>query len=341
MLVSAGAASLAVGVAPRVDVPCPASIDNTGASDVTAALTAWLCSLPAGSRAVFPAGSYRVDGTIELTNRSGLLISGGSFFTDIATASRTRSFIDITGCTNVGLENVTFRGANANAGTSDAAYVASLEAQHFVNVAGASTGVFVRGCHASMIYGDFVYVGGGSSYVVATGNTFHNNGRQGASVCDGHHVWVVGNSFDQIRRSIFDLEPASASWSVDHVVIAGNTLGAHRLNFLSAGASVGPVDDVWIVGNTLSSSGQCTIGNPTNPTRKNRWVFNNNTAAGGYGSPQGYCVSFTNVDGVTAHGNSIALASGRNMTLFRATGCTGVDISGNEYPGGVAELVTA
>ena len=336
MLVSAGAAPLAVGVAPRVDVPCPASIDATGSTDVTVALTAWLCSLPAGSRAVFD-GSYRVDGTIEVAKRSGLLVSGGSFFTDIATTSRTRSFMDITGCTNVGLENVTFRGPNAQAGTSDAAYVASLEAQHFVNVVGSSTGVFVRGCHASMIYGDFVYVGGGSSYVVVSGNDFHNNGRQGASVCDGHHVWVVGNSFDQIRRTIFDLEPALDTWTVDHVVIAGNTLGAQRLNCLSAGSALGHVDDIWFCDNTGTCTGDITVKGA--PYRN--WMLTGNHL-GGWGGPAGMAAwEFTNVDGLTIHGNVQPLQAGRGDYMVKLTGCTNYAVSGNQFPGAVGELVTA
>ena len=336
MLLSTGTESLAVGVAPRVDAPCPASIDNTGASDVTAALTAWLCSLPAGSQAVFD-GSYRVDGTIELAKRSGLLVSGGSFFTDVATTSRTRSFMDIAGCTNVGLENVTFRGPNAQAGTSDAAYVASLEAQHFVNVAGGSTGVFVRGCHASMIYGDFVYVGGGSSYVVVTGNDFHNNGRQCFSVCNGNHVWLVDNTVDQLRRAFVDLEPATNDWHVNNVVVARNTVGAHRLLALAAGSALGTVDDVWFCDNIGSGAGDIVVhGAPYN-----RWTFTGNRM-GSWGGPAGMSAwNFTNVQGLTVVGNYQPLQAGRGDWFCKLTNCTDYTVHGNEFPGAVGEVSVA
>lgn len=315
-------------------VSCP--IDNTGAADVTASVTAWLNELPSNSRAVF-SGSYRVDGTLEVAKRSGLLVSGGSFFTDVATTSRTRSFMDITGCTNVGVEGVTFRGANAQAGTSDAAYVASLEAQHFVNVIGSSTGIWVHGCAALMIYGDFVYVGGGSSYVTVTGNNFHNNGRQGCSVTNGHHVWIVGNQIDQIRRTMLDLEPNADSDVVEQVVFSQNQVGAHRLNWVAAHAPVGSVNDVWITDNSGSASGNCQIGNTAGSKRKSNLTISRNVLTSGFGTPSGVCIDLANVDGVSAHGNSIPVQSGRNMALFGTHDCTGVDISGNSFPGGVAE----
>lgn len=354
-VIGGGGVSLAVSAPLVVTTPVavPASIDPTGATDVSAALGSWLNSLPAYSRATFPAGaSYRIDHTITLTGLSGVVVdgSGASFFTNDPTgdsstltapskAARTRAHFRLTGCTQVGILNVTFVGPNALAGTADNAYVAALEAQHFVDLSGvASTDCFVTGCTASMIYGDFVYIGAGSTGITVSGNDFHNNGRQGFSVTHGSNVRITGNRVDQVRRTVLDLEPNFATDVIDGVTFAHNTVGAHRLNFISAGSSAAPINDVAITDNVLSVSGAgCQIGTSAAP-RKHNWTFSRNTASAGVGNPSGICVWLCGVDGFAAHGNDIALQPGRNMALFGLTGCTGVDVSGNQFPGGVAEM---
>jgi hypothetical protein len=354
-VVAGGGTTLDVSGSLLVTTPVmvPASIDPTGTIDVSDALAAWLNSLPAGSRATFPAGAkYRVDHTITLSGLSGVVVdgSGASFFTNDPTgdastlaapskAARTRAHFRLSGCTQVGINAVTFVGPNTLAGTADNAYVSTLEAQHFVDLSGsANTDCFVTGSTASMIYGDFVYVGGGAAGVTVSGNDFHNNGRQGFSVTHGFNVRITGNRVDQVRRTVLDLEPNFATDLIDGVVFAGNTVGAHRLNFVSAGSTAAPVDNVQITDNVLSVSGAgCQIGTSTAP-RKHNWTFSRNTATAGVGNPSGICVGLCGIDGFTAHGNEIALQPGRNMALFGLSGCTGIDVSGNQYPGGVAEM---
>jgi hypothetical protein len=57
----------------------PASIDATGATDVSTALSNFIASVPDGSTITFPSGgSYRVDTPITMTNRNGLTFVGNS-----------------------------------------------------------------------------------------------------------------------------------------------------------------------------------------------------------------------------------------------------------------------
>src|SRR5919197_6377232 len=57
----------------------PPSIAADCSVDVTAKLSTWIASMPNGSRLSFGSGCYRIEGTLELTDRFGLVLDGGEF----------------------------------------------------------------------------------------------------------------------------------------------------------------------------------------------------------------------------------------------------------------------
>lgn len=73
----------------RPGVSVPDNIDATGATNVTSALNTWISARPNGSRLIFPRGkTYRVDGTLYLSGRSGFTFDGTGCTITESTASR-------------------------------------------------------------------------------------------------------------------------------------------------------------------------------------------------------------------------------------------------------------
>ena len=57
----------------------PTSIDRTGATDVSGAISAFIASVPDGSTIVFPASSrYRIEGAVLVAARHNLVINGAA-----------------------------------------------------------------------------------------------------------------------------------------------------------------------------------------------------------------------------------------------------------------------
>src|SRR5690606_20940141 len=134
----------------------------------------------------------------------------------------------------------------------------------------------------SRIYGDGVTVARGSSDVVIRDNDIHHNGRQGAAVTGGTNITIQGNRFDQIRRSVVDVEPNS-SYDIQTVRILDNHVTVARLSFVAALGRGDRFDDLEIAGNHLERMA-LEIQVKYNGPRRTNIHIHDNVSAFTYGS---------------------------------------------------------
>ena len=315
-------------------------IDDTGATDDTAALQALIDALPNGSTLVFPLhGEYRIEGTLHVANKQGLTIEGnGSLFFATTTGDRTRSQWSFEGGSNIVVRDVNVKGANPNAGLADDAYVSSLEAQHAFNIY-STDGIELSHVSATDVYGDFVYIGAQEGAlarnVFVHDSMFDRNGRQGISITGGDGVRIIHNTIGDVRRSTFDLEPNGSSWGALNVDIEDNTIGRGRLNLLSSAGS-GPVSNVVFANNLINRGANIWVGSKQ---VRGPFTITGNVATLSWGSAAGRALlAFTNVDGLTVTDNKLPVDPGRGDYGVNALDACNVHVSGNDFPGAAADL---
>lgn len=322
------------------------ALDATGATDVTAGLQAFIDSVPNGTAVRFPAHArYRLDGTLSVVDRHGLTFVGQD-----TSFQHTRRGVRSTFHWSVLRgSDLTWRGLTLLGQNSDGGYTGSLEAQHAWNIAG-TNGFEIDDCVVRRIYGDFVYMTNYPSKLLAKHGHIHNcrfstNGRQGISFIGCTDIEIDHNDIQNVARSMFDFEPNDISEEVHRINIHDNNLGYHRLNFLGAGngAPNTPMSDITVHKNTLVSLGQVIVKGSATAPRRNVAITDNIAQGAPVGTPVGFCMLFSHVDGVTVTGNTQRLQAGRTpkMWLAQCTSCTGVNVSGNQVPGGAGELKTS
>ncbi len=156
------------GTAAVVDVP--ATVDPTGSSDVTAALQAILDAAPNGATIRFArAATYRVDGTLRLRGRSGLLIDGAGATLHPTTVAdyerRTWSLLD---SSDIKFVDLLIRGAHPDGGT----YVPAHEHEHGFGIEGGGR-ITIERVRITDAYGDCVYVSNDEAGTWADGVQLH------------------------------------------------------------------------------------------------------------------------------------------------------------------------
>ncbi len=324
----------------------PASIDATGSTDVSAALNAFIESVPNGSRIVFQAGgTYRLDGRgIVLHDRHHLVLDGNGATLQVTTGgemwlggpinldSQRRTSGP---SSDIAIRNFTLVGSNTNETTVH--NPGRGENQHGIGIWGASN-VEVAGNRISRTYGDGVYVSGNDdTHASADSIWVHDNtigyaGRNGIALLAATNTLIERNRFDNVGLHVLDIEPDWAYQLVADVTFRANRVGSYGHTdayigflFASNGADGSTVRDVTITGNTVT--GNPRAGYDGSPRGLNTYVttarqgaitFTDNTSTRAAIGPVLY---FANVDGVTVTGNRQPLLSG-SLALF--SNCTGV-----------------
>jgi len=294
--------------APRAPAPpvhvVPASIDASGAHDVTMALQRELDRLPnGGTLRLRSRARYRVDGTLLIADRSHVTLDGAG--AELFAGSRgagDRSQLRIVGGTRITVRDVTITGANEHAGLGDAAYVVAMVGQHGIRIEG-SSGVDLDRIDVRRVFGDFVYIGPDgprwSDGIWIHDSRFDRSGRQGISVTAGRNVVIERNSIAYAHRAIVDLEPNGAAWGAENVHILDNTVGPSRLLFVAA-AGRGPVDHVVIARNALRGHVlSVQVIASRGDRRDGFYVVDNRSDSDARRAP----VRFTGVDGIVVTGN--------------------------------------
>jgi hypothetical protein len=241
----------------------PAEIPGDCSTDVTQAILGWIQSVPDNSMVVFTEGAcYRVDSTLELTDRHGLVIEGNS--------ATFRAFVEAPDHTNRAqwyLEygsDITLRDMSLVGVNPEAAFDEAHEWDHNLFIRGTQT-VTVENVHGRNAHGDFIAIAQGPddstipSDITIRRVSGDTTGRMGIScvACDG--LTVEDSVFNNIAYHAFDLEIQGDGWPGRDVRYTGNTVGSHGWAFFSVGTPYltrdNDVSGVVITGNTVTMPG--------------------------------------------------------------------------------------
>ena len=101
-------------LAPRATESVPSTIPSDCSTDVTKALTKWIESVSDGSTLEFAKnGCYRLDGSLMVTDRSGLTFDGnGATLKAVTEGNRDRVHVFFIGDKNLTVRDLTVRGVN-------------------------------------------------------------------------------------------------------------------------------------------------------------------------------------------------------------------------------------
>lgn|SRR5215212_547551 len=326
---------------PTVTVQVSEYVDGTGTQDVTGPLVDLLRRVPDGARIIFAARArYRVEGTIQLVNRSRIILDGnGAQFVATERGDGNRAHWRIVGGSDIVLRRMVVRGPNPDGGKSTA-FRDDLQWQHGIDIRG-SRRVLIDEVAVSDVYGDCVYVGGGSTGAWAEdiqirAHDCRRNGRQGIAVTAARRVLVEDSRLGQIGLMTVDLEPNSSWTGVTDVTIRDNRIGAGpRQQFLGISGK-GPVARVMVQRNVLVNKALTVlVAAEYQPTASIAVLANRSDTA--YKEPGGAAMVFQHVHGLWVQGNLVPL-TGYNMALLALKCTTDVTIVGNAYPGGLSQV---
>jgi hypothetical protein len=297
----------------------PTSIDTSGDTDVSDALSSWIAtSVPDGTAEaptiVRLAGTFRVEYGIDI----------GSPGTDIAhpglPASEKRHvefdlthavlqqrdptpFSNVNGVIVeprkrwgvpiikvVGGEDIRIVGGTLVSTNGNGVYSAQREPWHGVTVVG-TQGLRLVGLHIEGVWGDFVYLNHRGSVqsadVLIDGGTYVRNGRQGVTLNAVRGLEVRGVEFRNVQRMLFDHEP-DLRGGATAVSIHDNTGGSGGLGYVNLRPLVRtPLGGISIVRNRIDSGHFKVFAGAGGVTRAGFEFSGNATAAtdaftGGY-----------------------------------------------------------
>lgn len=240
-------------------------IPSDGSVDVTAALQALIDSVPDGGCIAFPTGTpsdpvrYRIDGGLRLVDGYGISIhgNGAELFSNIKGELRppanrsNRAFLRVVRGGDIRINDLVFNGPNQKGN-----YYAPYEEEAGIRLSGVD-GATLQDLSVREVFGDAVsvydYSNEGAapipsrdvrvSHLVA-----ERIGRQGVAVVAANGVTIEDGVFNDIARSVFDLEPLPRR-TVTGVRIQRNRVGAYENTFV-AGLGAGKKDDITIAFNT-------------------------------------------------------------------------------------------
>jgi hypothetical protein len=297
-------------------MPYTPPVDATGATEVSAALNAWLATVPDGSTVDFATGgSYQLAHGALLSGQNSITLdlhgstlwaAAGASGTDITT-----SLIRLMGCTHISVVNYVLTG-NA----PDAVYHAGTEFQHGVYVNGGSD-ISIGAGTIQSVYGDGVYNNGGTVRLTVASMHVISACRMGVALTAASTVSITGNTFDAVGYAVLDMEPNYSGTAVSGVTFSGNTIGTWGQEFVAANGVAGSiVENVTVNGNTITGSSLRTV---ITLARRTNIAFTNNVST--HVSTSGTIFTFTHIDGLTFTGNVQPFTSGN---LAAITDCTAV-----------------
>ena len=317
-------------------------VDESGATDSTAAILAFIASVPDGTLGNpntirFPTVTLRVDGTLLMTSRNHLILDGnGGTLQAVELGGRGRSHWSAVTCSHIRWTDFTIIGSNPKAGLNKDAYSSAYESQHAFESYG-STDITIDNNTVSQIWGDWTYFQAyqnetWTERVLVENNMFINNGRQGISFLGCRDAEVRNNTTIAARHSTIDFEPNNSLQGCDNIWIHDNTFGNQRLTFIAAGGYSAVIQNITIEDNTATRFYGDV--NPPGFNLRRNFVFRRNTASGAMGAGSGFAMTFRRVDGLILTDNYQAMEPGRGMTLFLLIDCDNYEVSGNVTPDG-------
>jgi len=300
----------------------------------------WIASVPDNSTLNFSEGAcYRLDGTLDIANRHGLDFEGnGATFEPVSSGDPHRAEWRLDEGSDYIFRDMTVRGANPAGGTFNSAY----QWQHGFDLRGTANADLDH-VAVSDVYGDCFYLGQAtdgsrawSSGIHIHDSTCRGSGRMGVAITAGRSVLIERNTISQVGLTAVDIEPngGSLGFGARGITIASNEIDC-RETFDAIGK--GPVAAVTVRDNHVTGYGMhMAVRAPTGERRSN-FTIKGNVSDTGYYAPGSDVMDFVRIDGLVVTGNT-APVSGPNMALAWVSTSSNVLISGNSFPGGVAEV---
>jgi hypothetical protein len=286
----------------------------------------WIDSVPDDATAAFAAGAcYRIEGTLELSDRLLTIDGNGSTFRSLNAPTSQRAIWRLWD-SNVALREMTIDGSYANGGS----FSEGLQHAHGIDLRG--THAVVEDVAISDVAGDCVYFGLGDarSSGVVRDSACRRISRNAVSVTAGDDIRVERVTTDRIGYIAFDVEPnSSAGFGSSRVVFDSNTIGSY---FMKAYTVIGnaPVSEQEFTNNRVVGQG-LKIGVVDRTHRPEGLLIAGNSTDTAT-SPA--AMNLDGIRGLTVSGNSVPLTTG---TMADVNGSCGVAIGGNSYPGGLSE----
>jgi outer membrane biosynthesis protein TonB len=304
----------------------PASIDDTGATDVFRALNDWIDTVPNGSIIAFPAGgTFKLSQGIKVGQRSNLVFRGnGSTLRLTGSGGDHQSSAFVVGWSyrlgywtggsaHIAISNFTIVGNDPTPGTFGGG-----ENQQAIRCNG-STFIEVSDVTVRAVYGDGVFVDNCNDVWVHDTHVV-TAGRNGLTVVQGERVLAEDNAYDAVGYVTFDDEPNFASEASRDITFRNNTAGTWALAFVSidGGERGAPINRIIITGNVTTGKAMYVDVDNGGAVMMKSIVFSNNRSSIAASGPR---LIFAHVDGLTITGNQQPMTSG---SLARITDCIGV-----------------
>jgi hypothetical protein len=324
------AAALATPGVARGRVVVPVTIDATGHRDVTAALQRFVSHVPEGSTVVLRrGGTYRIDGTLEWRDRTGITLNGNGATLIAGThGGPNRAEIRLLGGNRWTVRALKIRGSYPGGRRFDPRF----QWQHGIDLRGVN-GALIDHVSITNVFGDAIYVGlstTGSRWskdVVISDSTGRRTGRMSVAVTAGRHVTIERGSWSAPALDTFDLEPNGLSGGARDILIEHTTIGAPGHGSTLSVAGYGPVSDVTLRDNELSGS-PLTVRVDQAGLRPRNIVVVDNVSTVPLVGPGRAAMILHDTDGVTVRGNVQPLSSHRQV-LVATENCTRVSVSGS------------
>jgi hypothetical protein len=328
-------------------VTAPAEIASDCSVDVTDALNRWIASVPdERTLELASGGCYRIDGTVRITDRAGLVLDGrGATLRAGTEGDQARRHLSITGGRALTVRSLTIRGSMPNSRLGPEDYREDRAFQHGIELRSV-TGATVEDVQVLDVFGDFVYVGRvpdgqPSRDVTVSSSRFVDAGRQGISVTAGERVTIRDNEVRGVALAMFDLEPNAPSDGARSIRIEGNTTGRAAGFWLSA-PGTGEVRDVTVAGNVLRNAPAglfWVIGTPEQRVTGVA-VEDNELRVGDavYASTPIAAFFFTNCDNVVVAHNRGRFRTTTPVGVVEVRDCANVTVDGNVIEGAGAAL---
>lgn len=340
--------------------------------DQTAAIQAWLDSVPNGSVARFAPGvCFRTEVPLVVLGRDALTIDGNGStieaFTD-GCDDQSANGIAYDDCrflpphevvahewpylnSRVHLEastNVLVRNLRVDGGFNVTGTITPMEGNHGFRIGDGNRGTILDGVRADRVQGDYAYVQGSDDTTIQN-STFGDdhgplsgNGRQGIGITRGTGVYVRSNTFSNVTRSHIDIEPNYTSDVIRDVYIDRNTFNGPKGTAWFSNANDSITEGVFFRWNRLVGMHfnaqilNAPLPDPADPASYHRrnYQFIGNTSDTPGANPLGMLARVQGIDGVLFQGNSVVAKPLRDIALVDAKSSRNVTVIDNSILNG-------
>ena len=336
----------------------PASIDATGQTDVSDALTNFINAQSNGTRIFLPAGAH-----YKMTGHGVLIRDGMSnviIESDPANPATLLTFGSVIqssafvlgwgqgGCSHLTFRNLIHKGDNPDGGTPNA-FHAGQESSEFLTAYHNESFIEIDSVHATDLWGHGVYCGTTGTNVDTCDHfwihdsIFERTGLYGVVFAKMDTAWVERNSLIDIGGSPLGFEDGQAGEAIRHLYMGHNVLtrwfwaaNSQTPHAIVGDGSTGMVwDDITIDSNRLTTGVANAAGRYANDNGGlvSFWGSDNHTNIKIIDNVSdvaqvGDAIRVQNGPGIVVQGNALQPSSGKTFDEWGST-CPGKVVTGN------------